>query len=70
MNVTQMKTDALGFKDQYLNETSASNHIDLNLNTFKTNVTEILSDNDPTKTIKDKWDVPWMKLIRKKPMCV
>ena len=71
MNVTQMKKDALEFKDQYLNQTSDSNHIEVNWNTFKTNVTEILSDNDPTKTIKDKWDVPWMntsikKLIRKK----
>ena len=71
MNVTQMKQDALDFKDHYLNHTSDANHIDVNWTTFKTKVSEILSDNVPTKTIKEKWDVPWMnssikRLIRKK----
>ena len=60
MNVTQMKQDALDFKDHYLNHTSDANHIDVNWTTFKTKVSEILSDNVPTKTIKEKWDVPWM----------
>ncbi|XP_072014916.1 uncharacterized protein [Amphiura filiformis] len=71
MNVTQMKLDAVAFKDQYLSQSVDVNHIDVNWETFKTNVTEMITDNVPAKTIKDKWDVPWMtpgikKLIRKK----
>ena len=59
------------FKDHYLNHTSDANHIDVNWTTFKTKVSEILFDNFPTKTIKEKWDVPRMnssinRLLRKK----
>jgi hypothetical protein len=71
MNVAQMKQDALNLREQYLSQSVESTHINVNWETFKSKVTNIISDNVPVKTIRDKWDVPWMtpsikRLIRKK----
>ena len=70
MDIHKLKDAAREFKQRFVDDID-SRSTNESWEDFKSTVNKMLENNVPSKTIKDKWDVPWMtssikKLIRKK----
>ena len=70
MDIHKLKNEAREFKQRFVDDID-SRSTNESWEDFKSSVNNMLENNVPSKTIKDKWDAPWMtssikKLIRKK----
>ncbi|XP_072039179.1 uncharacterized protein [Amphiura filiformis] len=74
MNVEEMKKESKAFQENVIQKNELGNNPNLasaSWNDFKTKVNDMVQKHVPQKTIRQKWDVPWMtpeikRLIRKK----